>query len=64
MCVHLRSEARESSVAVKKRRGWGGVRRHARKGQRRGKDIKRRTFCSSNLREERQFYKLSNGTPH
>lgn len=28
------------------------------------KDIKKRTFCSSNLREERQFYKLSNGTPH
>lgn len=25
---------------------------------------KRMFFCSSNLREERQFYELSNGTPH
>lgn len=38
---------------------------HAGVGSRGGGVTKKRMFfCSSNLREERQFYELSNGTPH
>lgn len=36
----------------------------ARKKKNTEEEEEENVLCSSNLREERQFYKLSNGTPH
>lgn len=60
--VHMhRSEVWEVSVTVKGE-SWGGGKGMQRRKERR--TPRRELFVSSNLWEDREFYKLSNGTPH
>lgn len=64
VCARLRSEVRDGYKKKKKKRRvvtrHAGMQAREKKKHREEKNV----FCSSNLREERQFYKLSNGTPH